>query len=366
METSLKRTPLYQAHIDAGAKVIDFGGWEMPVQYAGILEECRAVRTAAGLFDVSHMGELELSGPGALALIQKLVTNDISTMRDGQVRYSPMCYPNGGVVDDLMVYRFGADHYWLVVNASNCDKDYAWVQANLEGDVKVRNISGDKAEVALQGPASLAILQPLTDIDLSSIKYYYLACGRVNGVDAVVSRTGYTGEDGFEVYIAPEAAMPLWQKILEVGREHGIMPIGLGARDTLRFEAAMPLYGHELSETITPLEAGLSRYVCLDKPGFIGREALAAQAAAGLKRKLVGFEMIDRGIPRAEYQLAKNGETIGFVTSGTYSPTLNRNLGMGLVATEYAETGTEIEVVIRGKNCRARIIPRPFYRKEVK
>jgi len=366
METTLKRTPLYQAHVNAQAKIIDFGGWEMPVQYAGILEEHRAVRTAAGLFDVSHMGEFVLTGPGALPLIQKLVTNDMSTMVNGQVRYSPMCYPHGGVVDDLMVYKFADQHYWLVVNASNTEKDFAWVQDNLEGEVQARNISGQTAEMALQGPNSLAILQPLTDIDLGKIKYYFFACGKVNGVDAVISRTGYTGEDGFEIYVAPEAAIPLWNKILEAGKDKGVTPIGLGARDTLRFEAAMPLYGHELSDKITPLEAGLGRYVRLDKPGFNGKEKMVQQQAEGLKRKLVGFEMIDRGIPRGEYPLAKNGQEIGFVTSGSFSPTLTKNIGMGYVAAELANAGEEIEVVIRGKGCKAKIIAKPFYKREAK
>jgi len=362
--TTLKRTPLYEAHVRANAKLIDFGGWEMPVQYAGILEEHRTVRTKAGLFDVSHMGEIDVKGSQALEMINMLITNDATKLVDGQIIYSPMCYEHGGIVDDLLVYRHNSEHFLLVVNASNVDKDFAWVQRLAQSyDVKVENVSNDTAQLALQGPLSQTILQRITAADLSQIKYYWFTFGQVAGVKCLISRTGYTGEDGFELYFAPEFALMIWDEIMKAGREEGIQPIGLGARDTLRFEACLPLYGNELGENISPLEAGLGSFVRLDKANFTGKQALVTQKAAGIPRKSVGLEMIDRGIPRSHYPLISNGHEIGFVSSGSFSPTLEKNRGLGLIDTQEAEIGKELEVVVRGKGLRARIVSKPFYKR---
>ncbi|HWJ02539.1 MAG TPA: glycine cleavage system aminomethyltransferase GcvT [Verrucomicrobiae bacterium] len=363
--TTLKRTPLYDCHAKAGAKLIDFGGWEMPVQYAGIIDEHRAVRTKAGLFDVSHMGEIDVRGPQALDMVNMLVTNDVSKLADGQILYTPMCYEHGGIVDDLLVYRHNQEHFLLVVNASNTDKDFAWVeQLAAKYNVKVVNISAQTAQLALQGPLAESILQKIADIDLAGIKYYWFTYGKIAGVDCLISRTGYTGEDGFEFYFAPEFGPKLWDEVLTAGQTEGAQPIGLGARDTLRFEACLPLYGNELGQDISPLEAGIGFFVKLDKPQFTGKEALAAQKAAGVPRKIVGFEMIDRGIPRSHYPLAVSGTEVGFVTSGSFSPTLEKNIGLGLIKAEEAEMGKEIEVIVRGKGLKARIIPKPFYKRQ--
>lgn len=363
----MKRTPLYEAHCRLGGKIIDFGGWELPVQYSGIIEEHEIVRKAAGLFDVSHMGEITVKGPDAQEYIEKLVTNSILKAKEYQIVYSPMCYPDGGVVDDLLVYKYTAEDYLLVVNASNTDKDFQWMKDNLEGQVEIKNVSESYVQLALQGPKAEAILQKLTDTDLSTIKFYhFLPEVYVDGHKAIVSRTGYTGEDGFEIYLAPSDGVKLWDKILTEGKEEGILPVGLGARDTLRFEASLPLYGQEISQNISPLEAGLGKFVKLGKESFSGRDALAKQLDEGLKRKLVGFEMIDRGIPRSHYEVQVNGEAAGFVTTGSFSPTLKSNIGMALIKTEYATEGGEIEIIIRNKALKAKIIPMPFYSKKYK
>lgn len=362
--TTLQRTSLYEAHAKAGAKLIDFGGWEMPVQYSGILDEHRAVRTKAGLFDVSHMGEIDVQGPGAEGMVNMLICNDAAKLADGQILYSPMCNHEGGIVDDLLVYRYSQEHFLLVVNASNTAKDFAWViQLAPKYDVQVNNISAQTAQLALQGPLAERILQPLTDIDLSRIQYYWFDNGKVAGVNCLISRTGYTGEDGFELYFEPQFAVNLWEEVLAAGKEDGAQPIGLGARDTLRFEACLPLYGNELGDNISPLEAGLGIFVKLDKPDFIGKKALAVQKGASVPRKLIGFEMIERGIPRSHYPLAVSGREIGFVTSGSFSPTLQKNIGLGLIEAKEAETGKEIEVVVRGKGVKAKIISKPFYKR---
>ena len=366
-EQQLKRTPLYEAHIAAGAKMIDFGGWEMPVQYKGILEEHRAVRTAAGLFDVSHMGEIEIKGPTALQTVQHLITNDAAKLATGQVIYSPMCYPHGGVVDDLLVYKRAEDHYYIVVNASNTDKDLEWMQENSLLETMVVNQSAATAQLALQGPKALPVLQRLTGVRLAELGYYRFTRGKVAGVDCLISRTGYTGEVGFELYCAPELVRRLWDTILAEGHQgEEVMPIGLGARDTLRFEAGMPLYGHELGENINPLEAGLGSFVKPDKDEFIGKSALVLARAMGLKRKLVGIEMVERGIPRGGYVLAMAGKDIGFVTSGTFSPSLGKNLGLGFVPVEMSREGTELQVIIRGKAVKAVVVSTPFYKKDLK
>jgi aminomethyltransferase len=362
--TELKRTPLYEEHQKSRAKLIDFGGWEMPVQYAGVIEEHNMVRTKAGLFDVSHMGEVNVKGKDALAYVQHLITNDLTRIQDGQILYSPMCYPNGGIVDDLLVYRYGLEHFYIVVNASNTDKDFAWMQEQATGfDIQLENISSQVAQLALQGPLAERILQRLTEVNLAEIKYYWFKEGEINGIPCLISRTGYTGEDGFEIYCAPEKASGLWLKLLEEGSPEGIQPIGLGARDTLRFEACLPLYGNELGPDISPLEAGLSIFVKLEKEDFIGREALLEQKAKGIPRKLVGLEMIERGIARSHYPLQKSGEEVGFVTSGSFSPTLNKNIALGLIRSELAQMGETLEVMIRGKAVKAQIIPTPFYKR---
>lgn len=360
----LKRTPLYDEHLVSKAKLIDFGGWEMPVQYAGVIDEHHAVRTKAGLFDVSHMGEISVQGEEALAFVQRLITNDVSKLGDGKILYSPMCYPSGGIVDDLLVYRFNSKDFFIVVNASNADKDFAWISEQAENfKVSVENCSDQYAQLALQGPLAETILQRLTTVDLAQLKYYSFTHGEIDGVRSLISRTGYTGEDGFEIYISPDYGRQLWQKILATGDKEGVQPIGLGARDTLRFEARLPLYGNELGAEITPLEAGLGIFVKLDKDDFIGKDVLAAQKEQGVPRKLVGLEMIERGIARAHYPLQKEGVEIGFVTSGSFSPTLNKNIALGLIRADLAVQGQILEVMIRGKAVKAKIIPSLFYKR---
>lgn len=359
---SLKRTPLYDAHVKAGGKIVEFGGWEMPIQYAGIIDEHKRCRESAGIFDVSHMGEIDLQGPDAFKLINKLITNDASKLQLKQIIYSPMCYEDGGVVDDLLVYKMAEDHFYIVVNASNTDKDYDWFQKNAEGmDVKMENISSQTVQIAVQGPKAESILQKLTDCDLAKIRYYWFDYGKVDGVDAIISRTGYTGEDGFEIYISPDYGIQVWDKIVEAGQSEGIVPVGLGARDTLRLEARLPLYGHEMSNEITPLEAGLNIFVKLDKESFNGKEPLVKQKEEGLKRKLAGFEITGRGVPRSDYVIKKDGEEIGWVTSGSFAPSLNKNIGLALVKPEFASVGTVFEVDIRGKGIEAKVIKTPFY-----
>jgi aminomethyltransferase len=362
---NLKKTPLFDVYPNYGGKIINFGGWALPVQYSGILEEHEAVRTRAGLFDVSHMGEIEVKGADALANIQKWITNDASRLANGQALYSPMCYENGGTVDDLLVYRKGENDYLLVVNAANIEKDYEWVKQNSFGDVKIVNVSEQIAQLALQGPLAEQTLQKLTETDLSRIKFFWFLDGvQVAGVNCLVSRTGYTGEDGFEIYCAAEDVKTLWAAILKAGQEDGVLPVGLGARDTLRFEARLPLYGQELTADISPLEAGLGFFVKLDKEDFIGKAALVQQKEAGLKRKLVGFEMIERGIPRTHYEVEVNGRRIGEVTTGTMGPTVKKNIGLALIEAEYANIGQELDVVIRGKRVKAVIVKTPFYKRQ--
>ncbi|TCZ81299.1 glycine cleavage system aminomethyltransferase GcvT [Paenibacillus albiflavus] len=361
----LKRTPLFPIYNDYDARVIDFGGWELPVQFAGIQKEHAAVREQAGLFDVSHMGEVNVSGSDAVNYLQKLTTNDVTKIQIGQCQYSLMCYPDGGVVDDLLVYRTGEEAYMLVINASNIDKDLEWMQQHLEGDIQLDNISDTTALLALQGPKAAHILSKLTSAPLNELKVFrFFNQIEVAGVNALVSRTGYTGEDGFELYIASDDAIHLWKKLLEVGDADGLVPAGLGARDTLRFEAKLPLYGQELSKTISPLEAGVSFFVKLDKGDFIGREALSVQKRTGIPRKLVGIEMIGRGIPRCHYPVySTEGAQIGEVTTGTQSPTLKKNVGLALIDSSFSALDTELDVEIRGSKIRAKVVATPFYKK---
>lgn len=364
MGEQLKRTPLFDLYSEYGGKTIDFGGWELPVQFSSIKEEHEAVRTRVGLFDVSHMGEVFVEGPDSLAFLQKLVTNDVSKLTEGRAQYTAMCYPDGGTVDDLLIYKFTDERYLLVVNASNIEKDLEWMNDQADGDVTITDRSAEYALLAIQGPAAATVLQKLTDKDLTEVKPFRFVEGvSISGHDVLLSRTGYTGEDGFELYTAPEAAKELWPKILKVGQEEGILPCGLGARDTLRFEACLPLYGQELSKEISPLEAGISFVVKLQKEtDFVGKEALAKQKEA-LPRKLVGLEMIDKGIPRTGYAIYKGDEKIGEVTTGTQSPTLKKNIGLGLVKTEFANIGEELTVEIRGKQLKAVVAETPFYKR---
>ncbi|MBT2677531.1 glycine cleavage system aminomethyltransferase GcvT [Bacillus sp. ISL-35] len=367
--TELKRTPLFEVYKEYGGKTVDFGGWELPVQFSSIKEEHEAVRTKAGLFDVSHMGEIEVKGPDSLDYLQKLMTNDVSKLKNGGAQYTAMCYENGGTVDDLLVYKIEDDHYLLVVNASNIEKDFDWMQKHLEGNVKIENLSEGMAQLAIQGPKAEEILQKLSaEHDLGSIGFFKFSEEvDLNGKKALVSRTGYTGEDGFEVYCDSKDAVSLWKEILEAGKEDGVLPCGLGARDTLRFEANLALYGQELSPEISPLEAGIGFAVKLNKEAdFIGKDALKQQKENGLPRKLVGIEMIDRGIPRHGYPVYKGEVRIGEVTTGTQSPTLKKNIGLALIDTKETELGNEVEVEIRGKRLKAAVSATPFYKRDKK
>jgi aminomethyltransferase len=363
---SLKRTPLYELHREAGAKFVDFGGWDMPVQYAGILQEHRAVRTSVGLFDVSHMGEIEIRGPRALAVVQRLTTNDASQLAVSQVQYSTLCYPHGGIVDDLTVYRLGPEHFLFCVNAANIDKDLAWITEQAAGDADIANSSAQIAQLALQGRQAQATLQPICDIALDDVRYYWSAPGRVRGIEALISRTGYTGEDGFELYCSAADGPALWHRLMEAGAPYQIKPIGLGARDTLRLEMGYALYGNDITADTTPLQAGLGWVVKLGKGDFVGHAALAKERGEGIKRRLVGLEMIDRGVARAHYPILASGQVVGEVTSGTMSPSLHKSVGLGYVRTEYAKVGTAVQVDIRGKPAQARVAATPFYPSQVR
>ncbi|QQS34447.1 MAG: glycine cleavage system aminomethyltransferase GcvT [Acidobacteriota bacterium] len=372
-EGVLKKTPLNDAHRALGGKMVDFGGWDMPVQYsAGVIEEHNRCRTRSGLFDVSHMGEIWVEGPDAISFVNRLTTNDVSKLEDGQAHYSCMPNKDGGVVDDLLVYRFNSHKLLLVVNAGTTDKDWAWIKSHHSEheDVGLRNASADFCQIAIQGPEATAILQGLTETDLSQIKYYWFTEGQVDGVDAIISRTGYTGEDGFEVYAAPEFAEQLWNTMLEAGRfgeDDGILPCGLAARNTLRLEAAMSLYGHELGDDISPLEAGLGWITKLDKEGgFIGRDILAEQKQNGLSRKIAGFEMKEPGIGRDGFDVYVNGEKCGVVTSGSPAPFLKKNIGLAFLPPEFAKPGQEIKIDVRGRHVAAEVVPTPFYKRNSK
>jgi aminomethyltransferase len=363
---TLKRTPLYDLHQAAGAKFVDFGGWEMPVQYSSILDEHRTVRQAVGLFDVSHMGEIEIKGPRALEVVQRLTTNDASKLEIMQVQYSTLCYPNGGIVDDLTVYRLGPEHFLLCVNAANIDKDYRWIVEHARGEVDVANTSPQIAQLALQGRQAQATLQPLCDVSLETIRYYWAVQSRVHGIEALISRTGYTGEDGFEIYCAADQGPALWSMLMAAGAAYGIKPIGLGARDTLRLEMGYALYGNDITADTTPLQAGLGWIVKLNKGEFIGREALAQERAAGIARRLVGIEMLGRGVGRAHYPILNDTEVVGEMTSGTMSPSLNKSIGLGYVKTACAKPGTALSIDIRGKPVEARVATTPFYPSQVR
>ena len=361
MAQGLKRTPLYAAHRRARAKMVEFAGWEMPVQYTGVIEEHRAVRQRAGLFDVSHMGEIEIQGPDAVECCQRISANDVSRMKVFQAQYNLLLNDQGGVVDDVIFYRLEPNQFLICVNASNSDKDFAWIQAHAAGQVEVKNESAQYAQLALQGPSAEKILQPLTTVELGEMKSFHFAFGDVGSVRCMVARTGYTGEAGFELYCRAGDAERLWTTLLEAGAAEGLLPVGLGARDTLRLEKAYPLYGHELDDTTTPLEAGLEWVTKFSKPSFIGREVLVRQKEAGVTRKLVGLELTEPGIARSEYPIFKNEKAIGRVTSGTQSPTLGRAIALGYVSVEEAQVDNGVEVEIRGRKTRAKIVSLPFY-----
>ena len=361
----MKKTRLYDWHRKLNGRMIEFFGWELPVEYSGIIEEHLAVRQAAGLFDVSHMGEFLIRGKDALALVQHLTPNDAARLAPYQVQYSALTTPQGTFVDDLLIYCLGPEEYFLVPNAANTDKDYAWIIAHKAGfEAEVENASDRYTQLALQGPKSQEILQPLTDVDLPGLKRFWARPGKVAGVDSLISRTGYTGEDGFEIYMtAPEPGV-VWEEITRTGSPHGLLPVGLGARDTLRLEADLMLYGNDIDETTTVLEADLKWIVKFKKGDFLGRDALEKQLAEGIKRKIVGFELREKGIPRTHYPVFVQGQKVGEVTSGTYSPYLKKSIGLVYLPIEQAEIGVELEVGIRDKRVAGVVVPTPFYRRE--
>ena len=364
----LKRTPLNSAHRRLGGRMVEFGGWDMPVQYAaGTMTEHLRTRSHAGLFDVSHMGEIEVRGADAIPFVNRLVSNDAARLVDGQAQYSALTTPEGTVIDDLLVYRFAEDHLLLVVNAGTTEKDWDWIRSHHSNEnVELKNVSSDYCQIAIQGPEALSILQTLTAEPINEIKYYHFREGEIDGVAAIVSRTGYTGEDGFEVYAAADKAEQIWNKILEAGNfgaDSGVLPCGLAARNTLRLEAGMCLYGHEIDETTTLLEANLGWITKFNKGEFIGREPLAKQKEAGVKRKLIGFEVTDRGIARDEQEVFIDGRRAGRVTSGSPAPFLRKNIGMAYVPVESAKEGGAIEIDVRGRLLAARIVPLPFYQR---
>jgi aminomethyltransferase len=365
----LKSTPLNAVHRRLGGRMVDFGGWDMPVQYpAGTVEEHMRTRTHSGLFDVSHMGEIDVRGTDAISFVNQVTSNDASQLVDGQAQYSALTTPEGTVVDDLLVYRFAQDHLLLVVNASTTGKDWDWISSHVKSSaVELRNVSSEYCQIAIQGPNAAGILKPLTSLSLDEIKYYHFREGAVGGVPSIVSRTGYTGEDGFEVYAAADKAEQLWNKLLDTGNfgaAAGVLPCGLAARNTLRLEAGLALYGHEIDETTTLLEANLGWICKLNKGEFEGRAALAQQKESGVSRRLVGFEMTERGIARDDQDVLITGERVGKVTSGSPAPYLKKNIGFAYVPTEFASEGQEIQIDVRGRAVGAKIVKTPFYKRE--
>jgi len=360
----MKKTVLNQVHRDAGARMVEFGGWDMPVQYSGVIAEHMAVREAAGLFDVSHMGEIEVSGAQAFEFLQYVTINDVAALADGQVQYTALCYPDGGVVDDLTLYRFAADRYLLCVTAANTDKDFDWLKKLLDEseltDLKLINRSSEYAQLALQGPKAEQILAQLTETDLSQIKYYRFAEGQVAGVETIISRTGYTGEDGFELYCPTAGAVELWQQLVRVGEPLGLLPTGLGARDTLRLEKAYALYGHEITADILPLEARMAWITKLKKGEFVGSQALIAAKEAGLKRKLIGLKLAESGVPREKYPVLCDGREVGYVTSGTMSPCLKQGIALALVEAESADGEQPLQIGIRQRQVATERVKPPF------
>jgi aminomethyltransferase len=370
----IRKTALYSVHRQMGAKMVEFNGWEMPVEYpasGGIMAEHNAVRTSVGIFDVSHMGDIRLAGPEALAAVQHISTNDASRLSVGQAQYSALLYPQGTFVDDVIVHRLGADEYLLVINAGTREKDFSWVRDNTrQFNCKVEDLSDDFTQIAIQGPKGVNLLQKLTDADLSTVKFYWVTRGTVCGLkNILIARTGYTGEDGFEIYVPGDekTSVRVWDEVLQAGKEFGVVPCGLGSRNTLRLEAKLALYGHEISDTINVWEAGLDRFCKMEKSDFIGRAALEKAKAEGVKRALVGLEMIERGIARDGYRvLDQSGTVIGYVTSGSPAPFLKKNIALAYVPPEFVALGTELKVEIRGQGVKARVVPTPFYKKQKK
>jgi aminomethyltransferase len=364
--TPLKKTPLNARHRASGARMVPFGGWDMPVEYSGITAEHMAVRERAGLFDVSHMGQIEIAGTKALDAVQRISCNDASKLQVGQAQYSGLLTPQGTFVDDLLVYRLAPQHFMLVVNASHIDRDYAYIAEHIKpaGDAVAVDVSARYALIAVQGPRALEIVQPLTGVDLASMKYYWFAHGEFAGVRGTISRTGYTGEDGFEIFVPPQSADKVWLALVQSGAPFGLIPCGLGARDTLRLEAAMRLHGNDIDETTTVLEADLGWIVGWKKADFLGADVLRRQKAEGVARRLVGFEMLDRGIARQGYAIYAQGEAVGIVTSGTQTPFLKKAIGLGYVPAALAAHGTELEIDIRGRRTRAQVVPTPFYKRK--
>jgi aminomethyltransferase len=357
-----RRTPLNEAHRKLGARMVDFVGWDMPVQYSSVIGEHEAVRTAVGLFDVSHMGEVEFSGPGALETVNALISNDLARISDGQAVYAGLLDEQGTFVDDIVAYRFSPERIFICVNSSNREKDFAWMKAHAKG-VKPVDRGDDFAQIAVQGPKAAGLVQRLTKTDTSRIGTYRFAEGQVAGVKCIISRTGYTGEDGFELYCAPDDAVKLWDALLTEGQQDGVKPCGLGSRDSLRTEMKYALYGNDIDDKHTALEAGLGWIVKLDKPTFIGKDALVAQKAAGVKRKLVGFEVTGSGIPRHGYAIHKDGKPVGEVTSGTMGPSVKKPIGIGYVPAELAAEGSTFDVDVRGRPVPAVVVKTPFYKK---
>ena len=368
---AIRRTALHPVHCQMGAKMVEFNGWKMPVEYpsaGGIVAEHNAVRTGVGIFDVSHMGDIRLAGPEALVAVQHISMNDASRLAIGQAQYSALLYPEGTFVDDVVVHRLGEDEYLLVINAGTREKDFSWVSDHTrQFNCAVENLSDDFTQIAIQGPKAANVLQKLTDADLSAVKFYWVTRGTVCGLkNTLIARTGYTGEDGFEIYVPSDEATSarVWSEILEAGKEFGVVPCGLGARNTLRLEAKLPLYGHEISDTINVWEAGLDRFCKMEKPDFIGRASLEKARAQGKRRGLVGLEMTDRGIARDGYKvLDADGRDVGYVTSGSPAPFLKKNIALAYVPTELAALGTELKVEIRGQGVKAQVVPTPFYKK---
>jgi aminomethyltransferase len=371
---AVRKTALNAVHRQMGAKMVEFNGWDMPVEYpsaGGIVAEHNAVRTGLGIFDVSHMGDIRLAGPEALAAVQHISMNDASRLAVGQAQYSALLYPQGTFVDDVIVHRLGEDEYLLVINAGTREKDFNWVRDNTgQFNCKLENLSDDFTQIAIQGPKGASLLQKLTDTDLTAVKFYWVARGTVCGLkDVLIARTGYTGEDGFEIYIPADEATSarVWNEILQAGKEFGVVPCGLGARNTLRLEAKLPLYGHEISDAINVWEAGLDRFCKMEKPEFIGRDALEKAKANGLQRTLVGLEMIERGIARDGYKvLEDDGREIGYVTSGSPAPFLKKNIALAYVPPEFANVGSTVKVEIRGQWVKAQVAPTPFYKRPKK
>ena len=372
--TAIRKTALNPVHRQMGAKMVEFNGWEMPVEYpsaGGIMAEHNAVRTGVGIFDVSHMGDIRLAGPQALAAVQHISMNDAARLAIGQAQYSALLYPQGTFVDDVIVHRLGEDEYLLVINAGTREKDFDWVRDHTrQFDCKVEHLSDDFTQIAIQGPKAVNLLQKLTDADLSKVKFYWVTRGTVCGLkNTLIARTGYTGEDGFEIYIPSDepSSARVWNEILEAGREFGVVPCGLGARNTLRLEAKLPLYGHEISDAINVWEADLDRFCKMEKTDFIGRTSLEKTKAEGRKRALVGLEMIDRGIARDGYKvLDLTGREIGYVTSGSPAPFLKKNIALAYVPSQFVALGTELRVEIRGQGVKARVVPTPFYKRPKK